>query len=114
MVVILLVTAGLWPFLSGSARTGVLVAGAVAWPIQLVAFGSLVRFWGKPERFLLVWVGGTLIRMGAIVLAAILLVRTDELPPAPTLLALAGFFFGLLLLEPLFLRRRGAENIENA
>ncbi|MFC1660527.1 hypothetical protein ACFL3S_03535 [Gemmatimonadota bacterium] len=113
LLAVLLAIAGLWPILSEPARTGVLVAGAVAWPVQLLAFGFLVRFWGKPQRFLLVWVGGTLVRMGAIVLAAILLVRVRELPPAPTLLALAGFFFGLLLLEPLFLRPRKDENIEN-
>lgn len=114
LVAVLLVTAGLWPFLSGPARAGVLVAGSVAWPVQLIAFGFLVRFWGKPQQFLMVWVGGTLVRMGVIILAAILLVGAKELQPAPTLLALAGFFFGLLLLEPFFLRRRGAESIENA
>jgi hypothetical protein len=113
LAVVLFVIAGLWPWLSEPARSGVLVAGAVAWPVQLLAFGFLARFWGDQNRFLAVWVGGTLARMGVIILAAILLTRVQELPPAPTLLALAGFFFGLLLMEPLFLGPRGDERTEN-
>jgi hypothetical protein len=69
----------------------------------MIAFFLLVRFWGEGRRFLLVWVGGTVVRMGVILLAALWVSRNEALPPAPTLLALAGFFFGLLLLEPLFL-----------
>jgi hypothetical protein len=72
LVALLVVNAGLWPWLTPSARTGILVAALVAYPIQMLAF----------------------------------------FPPAPTLLGLAGFFFGLLLLEPLFLRPRGAETTE--
>ena len=113
LLVILLVIAGLWPLLSESARTGVLVAAAVAWPVQVVAFGFLIRYWGDPRRFLAAWVGGTLARMAVIVVAAILLMQVSEVPPAPTLLALAGFFFGLLLMEPLFLRPREAEGTGN-
>jgi hypothetical protein len=59
---------------------------------------------------MVVWMGGTLVRMGLILVAALVLTRVEELPPAPTLLALAGFFFGLLLLEPLFLRRQEADS----
>ena len=113
LLVLLVAVAGLWPWLSSPARTGVLLAGAVAWPVQVVAFGFLARFWEDPKRFLAAWVGGTLVRMGVIILAAILLMQLEELPPAPTLLALAGFFFGLLLMEPLFLRPREAEGTGN-
>ena len=109
---LLLVNAGLWPWLSPSARTGILVAALVAYPIQMMAFFLLVRFWNEGKRFLLVWVGGTVVRMLVILVAALALTRKDGLPPAPTLLGLAGFFFGLLLLEPLFLRPRGAETTE--
>jgi hypothetical protein len=110
LVALFLVTAGLWPWLSSPARLGVLVAALVAYPVQLLAFFLLVRFRGDGKRFMVVWMGGTLVRMGVILLAALVLTRVEGLPPAPTLLALAGFFFGLLLLEPLFLRRRGADS----
>ena len=110
---LLLVNAGLWPLLSPSSRMGVLLAAAVAYPIQMLAFFLLVRSWQDRKRFLLVWVGGTLVRMGVILVGALILTRVDGFPPAPTLLGLAGFFFGLLLLEPLFLRPRGAESTES-
>lgn len=108
---IFLVTAGLWPWLSSPARLGVLVAALVAYLVQLLAFFLLVRFRGDGKRFMVVWMGGTVVRMGVILLVAlVVLTRVEGLPPAPTLLALAGFFFGLLLLEPLFLRGRGADS----
>jgi hypothetical protein len=113
LVALVGITAGLWPWLSPSGRAGILVAALVAYPIQMLAFFLLVRFWGDSKRFLLVWVGGTAVRMGVILVLALLLTRFEGLAPAPTLLGLAGFFFGLLLLEPLFLRPRGAESTES-
>lgn len=110
---LLLVNAGLWPFLSSSARTGVVVATLVAYPVQMTAFFMLIRFWGEGNRFLLVWVGGTVVRMGVLLVVAVVVTQTEALPPAPTLLALAGFFFGLLLLELLFLKPRGVESTES-
>lgn len=110
---LLLANAGLWPWLSPSSRMGVLLAAAVAYPIQMLAFFLLVSSWQDRKRFLLVWVGGTLVRMGVILVGALVLTRVDGFPPAPTLLGLAGFFFGLLLLEPFFLRPRGAETTES-
>lgn len=106
LLALLLVTAGLWPWLSSPARTGVLVAALVAYPVQLVVFFLLVRFRGDRKRFMWAWMGGTAVRMGVVLLAGLALLWVERLPPAPTLLALAGFFFGLLLLEPLFLRHR--------
>ncbi len=112
LLALLLVIASLWQWLSPSARTGVVVAALVAYPVQMTAFGLLVRYWNHGKRFALVWIGGTAARMGIVLLAALILTRVEELPPAPTLLALAGFFFGLLLLEPLFLRPREGESTE--
>jgi len=112
LLLLLLVNAGLWPWLSGPSRAGILLAALVAYPVQMLAFFLLVRFWRDRKRFLLVWIGGTVARMGIILAAALVLTRWGGPPPAPTLLGLAGFFFGLLLLEPLFLRPRGAETTE--
>jgi hypothetical protein len=112
LLLLFVINAVLWPLVSPPARTGILVAALVAYPIQMLAFFLLARFWNDKKRFLLMWAGGTVVRMGVILGAALVLTRVDGLPPAPTLLGLAGFFFGLLLLEPLFLRPRGAETTE--
>ena len=112
MAAILFLVAGSWPWVSPPARWGIVLAAMVAYPVQMVAFFLLIRFWEDRKKFLLVWVGGTLVRMVVILAAALVVAQTGLVPPAPTLIALAGFFFGLLLLEPLFLRPRGNENTE--
>jgi hypothetical protein len=112
LLILLVINAVLWPLVSPAARTGILVAAAVAYPVQMLAFFLLVRFWNDRKRFLLMWVGGTVVRMGVRLGAALVLTQVERLPLAPTLLGLAGFFFGLLLLEPLFLRPAETETTE--
>ena len=112
LLALLVINAGLWPLLSPPARTGILVAALIAYPVQMLAFFLLVKYWDDKKRFLLVWVGGTVVRMGIILTAALVLTQVEVVPSAPTLLAMAGFFFGLLLLELLFLKPRGAETTE--
>ncbi len=102
-------TAGLWPVLDPAGRLGVLVAAAVALPLQVVSFGLMVTQRRRPNRWLAAWVGGTLGRMAAVLALALLVVRVPGLPPAPTLLALAAFLFGMLLIEPVFFRRSTVE-----
>jgi hypothetical protein len=92
----------LWPWLDAGGRAGVLGAALLAYPIQVVAFGLLIRFQKETNRFLAVWAGGTVVRMLVVGIAAFVLIRYPSISPVSTLLALAGFFFGLLLLEPLF------------
>jgi hypothetical protein len=93
-----------WPLLDGSGRMGVLAAAALALPLQIAAFAALAWGWSVRNRFLAVWVGGTLARMGVVGAAAVM-VSVTELPPAPTLLSLAAFLFAMLLIESVFLAR---------
>jgi len=93
-----------WAFLSPDQRMGVLVGGAIAYPVQVLAFGLLLRYKDRLTTFLAVWVGGTLTRMGVVLGAGLILAIRTRLDPASVLLALAGFFFGLLLLESVFFR----------
>lgn len=102
----------LWPWLDPAGRNGVLLAAGVAWPIQVGAFAVLLRHREEPRRFVAAWVGGTLVRMGLVVAAAFLVARIEGVALAPALLALAGFFFGLLLLEPIFFRRYTENSID--
>jgi hypothetical protein len=109
-LLVAVVGAAIWPLLGPDARRGLLIAAAVAYPIQLVAFGLMVRYRDRANAFLAVWAGGTLVRMGSVLAVGVLLLKVEVADPAALLLALAGFFFGLLLLEPLFLRPRTLES----
>ena len=109
---IALIVAGLWPFLDVAARNGVLVAAVTALPIQVAAFAVLIRYRGELNGFLSAWVGGMMIRMLVVAVVAVTAVRTDAEGAVPMLLALVGFFFGLLLLEPVYLRGRSNQTVK--
>lgn len=94
----------LWPFLDPAGRTGVLLAAAIALPVQIAAFALLLRQRGELNGFLAVWVGGTLVRMMVLGIAAFAVIRSGMDGAIPMLLALPAFFFGLLLLEPVYFR----------
>lgn len=106
---IALIVAGLWPFLDSAGRNGVLVAAAVAIPVQVVAFALLHRYRGRVNGFLAAWVGGTMLRVVVLAVTAAVVIRSDAEGAVPMLLALAGFFFGLLLLEPVYFRPEPSE-----
>ena len=106
-----LITLILMPFLDSVGRKGLLIAALIALPIQIVAFSAMLSFRANWNRFLAVWLGGTLLRMAVVGLVAFVAVRLDSEGLAPMLLALAGFFFGLLLIEPIYLRSEHAERL---
>jgi len=83
------------------------VGAAVAYLIQLVAFALLVRVRSRPERFVVAWGAGTVLRFAFVVALGFLVTRTRAVPfePAPLLLSAAGFMVLLALLEPVFLHR---------
>lgn len=93
-----------WPFLDPGARRGVVAAALVALPVQIASFALMQRFRGQVDRFLIAWVGGTVLRMLTIGFVAFVVVRSGSGNVMPTLVALASFFFGLLLLEPIYFR----------
>lgn len=94
----------LWPFLNTASRTGLLIAAAVALPVQWASFAALMRFRGKANGFLGVWVGGVALRMVVVGLVAFLAISRGADGLVALLLSLAGFFFGLLLLEPMYFK----------
>lgn len=103
-VAIAAIVGAAWPFLDPAGRTGILLAGGVALPVQVIAFWVLLRFRGEGNAFLAAWIGGTLVRMAVIGVVAFVVIRSGMDGAVPMLLALAGFFFGLLLLEPFCFR----------
>ena len=110
---ILVFVVGSWPFLEPAGHRGILLAAAVALPVQVVAFAALHRFRSEPNGFLAAWMGGTLVRMAVVGVVAFAVIRSGMDGGVAMLLALAGFFFGLLLLEPVFFGP-GAETLVNA
>ena len=106
-----LITLVFMPFLDPAGRRGLVIAALIALPIQILAFSAMLSFRSDWNRFLVVWVGGTLVRMVVIALAAFVAIRLDLEGLAPMLLALAGFFFGLLLIEPIYLRSEHPETL---
>ena len=97
-------TLALWPFLGPAARQGVLLAAGIALPVQMVAFGVLVRFRGRVKGFMAAWAGGMAVRALAVAAVAFIVLRSGGDGAVSTLLSLAGFFFALLLLEPIYFR----------
>jgi hypothetical protein len=88
-----------------SESRAVWFSAGLAWVLQLIAFGGLVAVRERNEWFLAGWLGGLVLRFGAVGLVAFWLSRSDVLPRAAALLSLVVFVFVLLLMEPLFLRR---------
>ena len=110
VVVLTIVAAGL---VAPALRPAILIGGAIAYVLQLAAFGLLLALRDKPQLFLAGWLGGMVLRFGA--LGAVLYwssrtavlywsSRTAVLASKPLALSLVGFVFLLLLLEPVFLR----------
>lgn len=88
----------------GSAKA-VGFSALLAWLLQVGAFAALVRVRERAQLFMVVWLGGIVLRFGAVGVVAFWVTRTEALPPATTLLSLVAFVFVLLLLEPVFLRK---------
>ena len=97
-----LVAAAITTALTGESRA-VWTAAAIAYVIQLIAFGLLAGLGSQPQLFMIAWVGGMMVRFGALGVCAAWLSRTNALPLSTTLMSLVGFLFLLLLIEPLFL-----------
>lgn len=95
---------GVVGLLAGADARAVWIAAAIAYVVQLGAFGLMVALQGQPQLFMIGWLAGMMVRFGAVGVCAFWLSRTAALPLSTTLLSLVGFLFLLLLLEPLFLR----------
>jgi len=78
------------------------ISAAFAVAVQLAAFG-LTRV-TQPANVIAGWGAGMLLRVMALAVYALLVVKALGLAMGPALLSLAGFFFVTTLLEPVFLK----------
>ena len=80
------------------------MAGLVAYPVQVTAFGLLLRARDRPSRFFVWWGAGIALRVAVVAAVGIVSSGLASVAPEALLLSLAGFFFVLLLMEPVFLK----------
>ena len=112
LLLIAVSVAALFPFLDDDGRKGVLLAAAVAYPVQITAFGLLLRSRRDPSRFFVWWGAGVAVRIGVVIIIGLVALRIESLGAEVLLLSLAGFFFGLLLIEPAFLKGADKDAID--
>ncbi len=103
-LVVVVVAALLGLVLPAGALRAVAWMGVVAWTVQVALFAPLYAARERRNAFFAAWGGGTLARFAVLGLAAWWVWRDGTLPLAPALLALAGFLFVFLLIEPVFFR----------
>jgi len=92
-----------WTLSSPDARSMVLASAALAFAVQLVAFGVARAM--QRQNLLLGWGLGSVLRLVVLVLYAVVLARLLRAPVAPALLSFAAFLFVTTVVEPIFLKR---------
>ena len=78
------------------------VSAVVAVVVQVAAFGVTRLL--APSNLMAGWGAGSVVRLLALFVYALLAVKVLGLAPAAALVSLAAFFFLATLIEPLFLR----------
>ena len=92
-----------WAVTDAPARQAVLVSAALAVAVQMAAF-ALARAL-QPRNLMLGWGLGSVLRLAALVLYAVVVARLWRAPITPALLSFVAFLFVTTAVEPLFLKR---------
>ena len=93
-----------WTLSSPAGRQVVVTSAGLALFVQLVAF-AIARLFQRRQRFLVGWGVGSVMRLVALVLYAVVVARLWRAPAAPALISFAAFLFVTTVVEPIFLRR---------
>jgi hypothetical protein len=104
----------MFPWLDGPGRAGLLVAAAITFPVQVLAFALLCKHAVRPAEGLVVWIGAAAVRIAIVIALGLAVTALPALSPVTTVLGCAGFFFVLLMLEPVFLAARVRATAEAA
>jgi len=103
LVIVALISGVCALFVREDGMRAVLVSGAVAVGIQIVAF--LVARAYRARNLLLGWGIGSALRVVALVLYALVIAKLERASVTPALLSFAGFLFVTTVVEPVFLKR---------
>jgi hypothetical protein len=96
------VVGALWSLLDERQLAGVVLAGSVAWVLQVLGFAARTRWGTTPTRLLAAWAWSTGVRFTAVLVMGLAAWRFEELDVVTSLVGLAGFLFVMLLMEPAF------------
>ncbi len=89
----------------GAATRAIWLSAGLAWVLQLIAFALLVGVRRQASLFMFGWVGGMGLRFLTLGVLAYFGTRSTALPAEPLLISFVAFLVGLILLEPVFLKR---------
>ena len=78
------------------------LSAAIAWTTQLAAFPAIRRM--VATNLMVGWALGSIVRMGTLLIYALLGIMVFKLSMTPALVGLALFYFLSMVIEPLFLR----------
>jgi len=98
------------PLVGPEATRGIQLAALVALAVQVVSFALLAAARPGTGRYLSVWLGSTLVRFVVIAGFGFAVAGMEGVDLVASLLALAGLFFVMLLLEPWALRERADDH----
>lgn len=104
VIIVALVGAIAWAFVEPAARQALVASAGLTVAVQLVSFG-IAR--GMQRRNLMVgWGLGSLLRLVALVLYAVVVARLWRASLTPALLSFVTMLFVTTIVEPIFLRYR--------
>ena len=103
VVAIALIGIVAWAFTDAAGHRVILASAAIALGVQVIAF-ALARLL-QPRNLLLGWGLGSVLRLVALVVYAVVVARLWRAPLTPALLSLAAFLFVTTVFEPVFLKR---------
>jgi hypothetical protein len=103
VVTVALIGAIFWGFTGAAGRETVMISAGLAVVIQLLAF-AVARLLQR-RHLLLGWGLGSVLRLVALVLYAVVVARLGRASLTPALLSFVAFLFITTVVEPVFLRR---------
>lgn len=103
VLIVAILAAGAAAFLGGGSMHPVLVSAALAVVVQLVAFGIARAL--RDRNLVLGWGLGSMLRLVALVIYAVVVARLWRASLAPALVSFGAFLFLTTIVEPVFLKR---------
>ena len=103
VLIVAIIGAIAWATTGSAGQRAVLASAALALVVQMAAFSVARMLRGK--NLLLGWGMGSVMRLVALVLYAVVVAKLWRVPITPALLSFAAFLFVTTVVEPVLLKR---------